>query len=60
METPVDPLVRSGWELPAGVSESLGCDARGYIKGYLSFVSMVNEVQALRLERLCPPGLLDI
>lgn len=42
------------------VSESLGCDARSYLKGYLSFVSMVNEVQALRLERLCPPGLFDM
>ncbi len=42
------------------VSESLGCDARSYLKGYLSFVNMVNEVQALRLERLCPPGLFDM
>ena len=44
----------------AVVSEALGCDARSYLKGYLSFVSMVNEVQALRLERLCPPGLFDM
>lgn len=41
------------------VSETLGCDARSYLKGYLSFVSMVNDIQALRLERLCPPGLCD-
>ncbi|MEO2032681.1 MAG: reverse transcriptase family protein [Planctomycetaceae bacterium] len=43
----------------AQVSEKLGCDAKSYLKGYLSFVRMVNEDQGSQLEQLCPWDLYD-
>lgn len=41
------------------VSDNLGCDAKSYLKGYLSFVQMVNEDQKTQLELLCPSDLYD-
>ncbi len=41
------------------VSENLGRDVQHFLKGYLSFVRMVNEEQAEKLRSLCPEDVFD-